>query len=657
MSISERLRQYSEVLVSIAETLLAEEADTEAYDSLCQREGRDRLEFGPSPLPFDKARQLDVPSERAYRVFKDALTITLQVPAYADFGDDPPDPLVLRGSGDDKDRITALLKKCEEHFVDHLLFEIAIDKRTLLDEIRSELGGSKTDQVILFFCGQRLLKVLAGYRSNDFESNFLRFDDQVKRFLVLVADRRGRAVGPYLTLLGSDESSSFESILREPPPAGDASDILRAMRKHCNWDTRPKRLTPSCLWLAAGNDGLRECQEAMTRLQNELSLGFLANRSTQTAAGLRCTFEGERTVEILVGRSPQKRAGYQLYRWAYEDLKTVAVRLEIVRRVVTSHLAMAAVNDAIQLLMKTGSQLLKECRIQLGILIDRNLVESFSRRQEVRKLVRSYVDDVSKQIGALAKEAVDNTYRTVGLLVGVAIAYLLKPAEGALILAAGVGLYLAYVAFVRFFYIGSIKADYESHKRRFEQEKDHIAQSKLISAKDLFDPVAESERQFDSRWQVVNVVYSVLLAAGLLLLLVVLYSLTQTSVDQIKVRALKLQAERFAAMGYTDIRAGSVNGSAPAPMTDQATGETETPDVSAISPERHFVVLRYIPCGEIGKQDELARLRRFHQLAQSRGYRLHLLMPAVCGRRSGSEAVRSWIEANNLPTPVLWSYD
>lgn len=68
----------------------------------------------------------------------------------------------------------------------------------------------------------------------------------------------------------------------------------------------------------------------------------------------------------------------------------------------------------------------------------------------------------------------DSTYKTVGLLVAAAFAYLLKPEAAPPLILVGLALYAAYIVFVLFYYVGAIARDYASKEATFARQRTEI---------------------------------------------------------------------------------------------------------------------------------------------------------------------------------------
>jgi hypothetical protein len=117
-------------------------------------------------------------------------------------------------------------------------------------------------------------------------------------------------------------------------------------------------------------------------------------------------------------------------------------------------------------------------------------------------------------------------------------------------------------------------------------------------------------------------------------------------------RALAVQARRFERFGYEDVRVleGKEH---PIPLTD-IRGRTSFPDLSAIRKDRRLLVLAWVPCRRIGKQEELDRLRLLSASAGQRQAELQLLTETVCGEDAGPDRLRAWLQGS-LPDTRIWT--
>jgi hypothetical protein len=338
-------------------------------------------------------------------------------------------------------------------------------------------------RVLPFFFAERLQKILSETDFLSFEKDFL--VDPVKgricgRLLLLVADTGGQIRGPFLAIMGNDQLDQAKAFSRSGASLRRLSVAHELMSEECNWNgERPKALTPDFFILTTPGD-LQGCRAELLRLQNELSLPYLADRTIKEQGKLEVIFEGTRAITILVEEERRSAAPYLLYRWAYRDLKSAATRLEIVRRVLSSGLHSGP--GIFQTLVQRGPELVSECGVQLRVLIDQDLTESFERRERVDKMVREYADEIHKQIASLARELVNDAYKTAGLLLGVVIAFLLEPDQRptVLILSAA-ALSSAYLFFVRLFYLPTLKQEQEARRHAFRKRETEIQRFGLLT--------------------------------------------------------------------------------------------------------------------------------------------------------------------------------
>jgi multisubunit Na+/H+ antiporter MnhB subunit len=551
-----------------------------------------------------------------------------------------------RNFGSDVDVTVRIKKKpMEEDLAELLKAEGAVR----LQELR----------IAVFFSAAALEGVLsrtdAHYRI--FETHFLEAIGPAspdRLLLILVADVQGRLRGPYLAILGSDHLDEAADFLAA---AGGFEVLVEArglMSRECLWDQRAWLLTPDFFSLPVIDPGgLKACRSELRRLQNELSLPYLANWTLGEPGNQEAKFEGNRSVRI--GAEKAATAPHDLYVWAYADPKPARSKLEIVRRVVASRLPPGTRTFAE--LIASAADLLSECGVQLRVLMDDNLADSFERRERIEKLVRDYVDQVSRQIESLSKEVVDNIYKTVGLLVAVALAYLLKPDGGTAVLVLGVTLYVAYILFILLFYLRSLEQEHQAKKEAFDQQKQELVRFQVLTSESLerLRSVTNQETKLQKKLKTVRVIYWGLVAAAVVLLLGWLSSgaLRETP-EAVRRQALDEQAGRFKRFGYRDVRADAKSWPAPAPLVD-AQGRAVLPDATAIRKgDSRFLVLAWVPCERIKNPAALQDLRRLHALAEQEKAELQIVTEAVCGEEAGPERLRAWL-GGEIPGLKVWT--
>ena len=555
------------------------------------------------------------------------------------------------------------LEDCRQYTDPSITLDLDIGK----PDPRGFVPGLTADgsvQAVLFFYGDRLEELLSRIDERSFETDFLKVTDRNaadRRLLILVADTPGLLAGPYLAILGNDHHDATAATLG-PAPSFEKTQAARDLtREVSNRENAPRVLTPDFFELTR-KEKLDGCQQALARLQNRLVASSLANRTFRDetqAGGLISVFVGERVVEVPLKGTAQSTGPepFRLYRWVHEDAKVARTRLEIVRRVTASHLPPKSPTNFDQFVAQS-EQILADSVVQLNVLIDGNIIDSFERQEKLEGIVQTYVQDVGGRIAALGKEVIDNTYKTVGLLAGVAIAYLLKPDAGVLLLVIAILLYEAYVAFVRYFYIKSLKEDFRTERRSFEERWQSMQQ--LLKFIDpgvttrLASKVKEKNDKFDCRYDSVNRLYNLLFAVGLLVLLAALAVHGYGRPDTVRARVLTKQMDVFRELGYQDLRADLPDQPRPEPL---AVGRGKmTPGLTARRNDaaRPLVIVEYVPCSRLRDHQQLERLKALKTAADSQQAELQLLTEEKCSQ-AGQERAGEWLDAEGLGGLQVWA--
>jgi hypothetical protein len=605
--------------------------------------------------------------DRWFSWLGNALQITCRPPDDADAN-----PPTLTRASHHRSSLDPLLEDAEKYGRE-LDVTVEIDKKILTDDLAKVLGATgvaslKDPKIVLFFFGETLQSILAAADYRYFEKEFLSADGSEalhQRLLILVAGVRGQLRGPFLTVLGEDHLGEAAAFLASAPSFDGLSQAHELMRSECLWDDRPQLLTPDFFSLAAADPaGLKVCREELWRLGNQLTVPYLANwtvrlpatlpvpaggQGPSSAAGagaaqkkLVAKFEGDRSVRIEAEGT--STAALDLYDWAYHDSKTARTRLHIVRRVVASRLPPG--EKSFQEFVANAADLRSECDLQLRMLMDENLADSIVQRERIEKLVRDYVDEFGGQNASLSKEVVDNTYKTVGLLAGVALAYLLKPEQGITVLVVGVTLYVAYILFILRFYLRSLEEEHGAKWDAFELESRELERRGILTSesKPRLLAVHDADQKLDRKFRTVRRIYRVLVSAAIAFLLcwLVFVGGCETG-ETVRRRALGEQASRLKRSGYLDVRASVEGWPAPAPLVD-AQGKAVLPDLTAIRQgDRQFLMLAWVPCARIGKPEELVELRTLHGVAAEKRVELQILTEAACGREPGADRLRRWL--------------
>jgi len=522
-------------------------------------------------------------------------------------------------------------------------------ERRIASVIESEQGSCPENlRIAIFFSGARLEALLSNADYRYFEERFLRASGPAapdRRLLVLVAEMPGQLSGGFLAVLGNDhlgEAGAFASARVELEPLQAARDLVS------QWADPPWLLTPNLLAWHKASPGLEGVKKQLVRLRNELSVGYLANRTERSGQDLIATFEGTRSVQIPILPEPQAETPYDLFRWAFGDTKTARTRLDILRRVLASRLP--GERHGFEALVRGGQEFISEAEVQLRLLIDENIVKNFERWQKVEDLARDYSDKGSDRVRALTREVVDNVYKTVGILLGVALAYLLKPDQGPLILLVTVTAYALYVVGVIVgIYLPSLRQEHDAKRRSFLWSAQELRRLRILSVKTRgrLRWVLSENRRFNKTFRRVRRFY-ILLALIPLIVAILWLDFKRAPEPPERDRALAAQLRRFERLGHQDIRI-----SYPIPLTDVA-GAVLLPDLSAVSKTGKLIVVAWVSCSRIENPDELRRLLRLQEAVGLHQAELQLLTEDVCGEDNGPRRLRAWL-AGRLPDPVVWT--
>ena len=667
MSVSQALAAKLEALKGLMADLKLDPED--AFDE----EDRDQLRFGPEDIRAGALGGLAQATLDSWFESLGEMLVEVRVEAPQDV-----DAIDLRawsatGASHDAGQLRDFLEQFEDE--DTLQRSFSVNKGPWVESLRSRLaqpGPADWDvEIIVFFSAERLTEILAELNDLEFEQ-FCAGADRDDRgtddrlLLILVADVPGRVIGPYLAIFGQRDAEDVEHFFTGTGRRIEALTRCRSferlrerrswMAKSRIWDDKPRRLTPDFLKTDARNNGrLRACRQELVRLQNLLALGYLADRTTRNhGRPEKAFFAGpSRSTEVAFGDEKSHLGLFRLYQWAYELEEATATRTDIVRQVVT-HPAEAP--SDLGGLIRSSLAILTECRIQLSILLNKNLADSFTRRREISALVRDYGNDVAERIRSLTKELTDNTYKTVGLLLAVFFAYLLKPQQSSTVFLLAVVSYVLYLLFVRCFYIGSIYKDHQLKQGSFHKQKKEIEESGLLADSGAFRTAEEQDEYFTNRRKWISAIYTALILLPLLIFAGWSWQRSrEPSAKQDRQRALQEQAEYFTERGYKDVRIALPGGPATRSVTHEETGVTLLPDITAIDTKNRLVVIRYEPCADSSPRETLEYSKLLAETVPEQGAKLQFLTPIVCGDEPGAHQLRRRLQDRGTDPPVIWS--
>ena len=641
---------------------------------------RSEDDVDPADTPLRHLAQGDL--DRWFRLFGRALEIRVEVRA-----GEPVDPWTADASGHDAADLARLIREAEQRTDARLDVHLTVEKAFLVERLRQDLHrdvgppgrdpapgeAAPADLAVHFFFFAAAFEDSLEKRDElGFEKTFLApcRGARLRPLLVLLGDEPGRLRGPYLAVLGGADVGKAPVFVAGAAATEPLGERWEVMKDECQWDQRTRCLTPDFLELDDWQ-GLAGCRRQLLRLTDRLVLPFLADTTNRSDPGeLECEFKGERrqatfltgveqgSESAAVKQGPQSaeersKAFLALYRWAYESPREAGSRLAIVRRLIAAKEWLPAPSFA--LLVDSAPALREQCVYQLRLLIEDNVFETFRERQKIADRIRAYTDGVGDRIRGLSKEMVDNTYRTVGLLVAIALAYIFDPGLGPTMGMIGAGLYVVYILFVYFFYVRALNADFEEKQAEFEHEKKRLKDEEIGALDELFEGVTARENAFKGRFWTVTAIYALLVVLAILLGIWLGGDRPDLWLQDPRARALEVQASRFKAMGFRDLRLDLAGHQRPDQWVDETTGTTVLGDLTAIGPDDRLRLVVYLPCDGIEDPAQRDRLSRLRRAGASHHAEVQLLTEAVCDGEPGHERLRRLLEREGVGPLPIWS--
>lgn len=213
--------------------------------------------------------------------------------------------------------------------------------------------------------------------------------------------------------------------------------------------------------------------------------------------------------------------------------------------------------------------------------------------------------------------------------------------------------------FVRYFYLESIRQEFCSKRRAFEEEKEAIDRTQLIAANldAQFSAVERRNDDFTRKFDQVSTIYTFFtLFAVLVLLHLVIAPPPVETAQELQTRALTAQVERFQEMGYLEIRA-VVGGQALPDRWETADSKHHlVPNLTAFDDRGRLAVVEWVPCTAIHDAGELNRLRLLTNMAATRRAEVHLVTEPACNGEPGPEALRRWLDSVSLGPWKMWTF-
>ena len=354
------------------------------------------------------------------------------------------------------------------------------------------------------------------------------------RLCVLLCDAAGYLAGPALEMIGlvgavePDWLPMSQAAWRRF--AERAATERRLREAESAWSGVSLALTPDHLRVAprgaALDGGLERIAAQLQTLRAQVGACALAShverseRSEQ--AGLLARFAGARpAVALLASAAPgdeltaaSAQAIIALAEWAYRGASPDT--LAIARQALAETLPAGAMLTLEQLAAAAGPAL-DAARANLAIYLRGATERYFQLRATAQQTVSGFAEATRTAVASLTSDVTDNLFRTVGLIVGVLIAWLIEPSASLTLVKIAAALYTAYVVFIMLYLLRARLARYQLERSGLDDTLAAMSELTPAERERLRQPARAAEAHFERYYRLTRAIYLTLAVAGGLL--------------------------------------------------------------------------------------------------------------------------------------------
>jgi hypothetical protein len=440
--------------------------------------------------------------------------------------------------------------------------------RQALDQRRLTLGegAAAPELALVFYSAAACERLLTLRAAPEWERRGL--GGAEARLCVALCDAAGYLAGPALEVIGVASASSASLAAADgavKDAVGEWLPMSRAAWRRFTeraaterrlraaesaWSGVPLTLTPDHLRVAprepraasaqGGQDdaervgevgGLGRIAARLQTLRAQVAACALAShveRSEQ--AGMLARFAGARPAVAQVAASGDEltdtsaQAIIALAEWAYRGASPDT--LAIARQALAEMLPAGAMLTLTQLGDAAGPAL-DAARANLAIYLRGATERYFQLRATAQQTVNGFAEATRTAVASLTSDVTDNLFRTVGLIVGVLIAWLIQPSASLTLVKIAAALYTAYVVFIMLYLLRARQARYRMERNGLDDTLAAMSELTPTERERIRKPARAAEAHFERYYRLTRAMYLVLAVAGGLFFLLMFTPLGQ----------------------------------------------------------------------------------------------------------------------------------
>ncbi|HEY7850489.1 MAG TPA: hypothetical protein VIC27_10525, partial [Ktedonobacterales bacterium] len=331
------------------------------------------------------------------------------------------------------------------------------------------------------------------------------------RLCVVICTGVGYLAGPALEVIGAAREATTDwlpvsrAAWRRFVERASAGRRLRDAESA--WSGLTLALTPDDLRVASRAPGLERIAVRLQALRAQVAACALAShveRSGEAEApdDLTLRFAGARpaVARLASAAAPHdleaqpRDALIELADWAYRDASPD--KLAIARQALADTLVSGASLTLAQLTV-AAAPTLDTARANFAIYLRGATERYFQLRATAQQTVSGFADATRTAVASLTSDVTDNLFRTVGLIVGVIVAWLIQPSASFLLAHIAAGLYTLYIVFIVCYLLRARQARYHLERKGLDDTLAAMPELTQAERERLRKPAADAEAHFE----------------------------------------------------------------------------------------------------------------------------------------------------------------
>ncbi len=205
--------------------------------------------------------------------------------------------------------------------------------------------------------------------------------------------------------------------------------------------------------------------------------------------------------------------------WAYRDASPD--KLAIARQALADTLIAGATLTLAQLCV-AAAPALDTARANFAIYLRGATERYFQLRAAAQQTVSGFADATRTAVASLTSDVTDNLFRTVGLIVGVIIAWLIQPGASLPLARIAAALYTGYLMFIVWYLLRARQARYHLERKGLDDTLAAMSELTQTERERLRKPAGDAEAHFERYYRLTRGIYLALAAVGALFFLLML---------------------------------------------------------------------------------------------------------------------------------------